>query len=74
MYAELIMIVIHRLSQLVNVALVAAPCHLRMLLVEIALTEGICLTLYQGNTVVFCVVISPCRLPCLSDYVILQLH
>ena len=74
LYIELIIIVVHRLSQLVNVALVGAPSHLRVLLVEIALTEGICLTLCQRNTVVLGVVISSRWLPCLCDDMLLKLH
>ena len=57
-----------------NIALVTAPSHMRVLLVKIALTEGVCLTLYQGNTVVLCVMINARWLSCLSDYVMLKLH
>ena len=57
-----------------NIALVAAPSHLRVLLVKVALTESICLALHQGNTVVLCVMINARWLSCLSDYVMLQLH
>ena len=46
LYAELIIIVVHRLGQLVNVALVSSSSHLRVLLVEIALTEGVSLALH----------------------------
>ena len=74
LYAELIIIVVHRLSQLVNVALVSTSSHLRVLLVEIALTEGVSLTLHQGNTVVLGVVISASWLPSLCDDVLLKLH
>ena len=74
MYAELIIIVVYRLSQLVNITLVTTTGHLRVLLVEIALTEGVCLALCQGNTVVLCVVISTSWIPCLSNYVMLKLH
>ena len=71
MYTELIIIVVYRLSQLVNITLVTTTGHLRVLLVEIALTEGVCLALCQGNTVVLCVVISTSWISCLSNYMML---